>query len=79
MSREGQFCLGIIIFGLLAVAMLIIMANQHIEETRTCIAGGYAEAIGFNSTKVCVGIRYDAYTIESLKSVRLRLGLERGK
>jgi len=78
-SREGQFCLGIIIFGLLAAAMLIIMANQHIEETRTCIAGGYANMVSFNGVRVCVGIRDGAYSIEGLESVRLRLGLERGK
>ena len=79
MSREGQFCLGIIIFGLLAVGMLIIMANQHIEEIRTCIAGGYANMVSFNGVRVCVGIRDGAYSIEGLESVRLRLGLERGK
>ena len=79
MTQEDQGCLGLVICFLIVAALAMVVVGQHIEETRTCIAGGYAEAIGFNSTKVCVGIRYDAYTIESLKSVRLRLGLERGK
>ena len=79
MNQREQGCLLVVILGVVALAVLIVVIGPEIEDGRICIAGGYAEAVDFNGTRVCVGVRDGAYTIEGLESVRLRLGLERGK
>ena len=79
MSKEYQGCILWAIFILITLAIIIIVVGQRVVEKQACIAGGYADTSDFNGTIVCVGIRDGAYTIEGLDSVRLRLGLERGR
>jgi len=64
------------ILGIVLLVVVSIALSGNITDNRACIAGGYAEVQNFNGTRVCIGIRDGAYTIESLDSVRLRLGLE---